>query len=262
MERIGIRSVLKPTLETLSEILQAHITSIPFENIDVILQRTISLELTDLVNKILLNKRGGYCFEINTLLLEFLSRIGFEMSCHGGRVLFGRKNNQERPRTHMVLFVYIQNSYYLIDATFGALGLTQPLKIPEHGGVTESENLRISNIESQQFLLQSCIEGKWTDLYVFDEFPMLPIDRRVANFYTSNYPESPFRNSLVAMIAGNRGFPSTIVQNLNCIQSDGSSQNASQISSSIALRTLLQERLKIQISKNESEQIFDKIRAT
>ncbi len=251
LERIEYKEAVNPTIETLHRLIEAHVTHIPFENIDVMLGRDISLDLPDLQDKIIYRSRGGYCFEINTLFAALLTEIGFEISLHGGRVYFGRQNDKERPRTHMVLIVHLNNKKWLVDATFGTLGLRKAIELESKSTTTES-NLRIE-LSNDRYRLQSRLWKQWHDLYVFDEYPMACIDYEVANFYTSNYPKSAFRNNLVAMLAGPKDKPSMMIRNRECVQSDGDTRHTSSIQSITELHSLLTEQIGIEVDKDELE---------
>ena len=75
--RIGYTGPRTATLEVLNGIMAAHVQSIPFENLDVLLGRPISLAPEDIARKLIAERRGGYCFEHNTLLLHVLEALGF-----------------------------------------------------------------------------------------------------------------------------------------------------------------------------------------
>ncbi|MBV9415597.1 MAG: arylamine N-acetyltransferase, partial [Solirubrobacterales bacterium] len=49
----------------LASVHRAHVTSIPFENLDPRRGIPVSLELADLERKLVYQRRGGYCFEQN-----------------------------------------------------------------------------------------------------------------------------------------------------------------------------------------------------
>ena len=72
--RIGLHGERQPTLDLLRAIVHAHVSSIPFENLDVLLGRGISLDPTAVERKLVHDRRGGYCFEQNSLLLHVLVR--------------------------------------------------------------------------------------------------------------------------------------------------------------------------------------------
>ena len=76
----------EPTLDTLRGLVFAHATSVPFENLDVLLGRGVSLADDDVERKLVTDRRGGYCFEQNSLLLRALSALGFEATPLSARV--------------------------------------------------------------------------------------------------------------------------------------------------------------------------------
>ena len=68
LARIGYEGPREPSLLALRGIVAAHSAAIAFENIDVLLKRDVSLDLATLQRKLVHRRRGGYCFEQNTLL--------------------------------------------------------------------------------------------------------------------------------------------------------------------------------------------------
>src|SRR5262245_17149912 len=87
--RIGYAGDMAPTLETLKALHFAHSTSIPFENLDILMGRPISLELDWLQAKLIAGRRGGYCFEQNAYFATVLERLGFKVTRLAARVRFG-----------------------------------------------------------------------------------------------------------------------------------------------------------------------------
>src|SRR6476661_1145513 len=96
LSRIGLQRPLTPTLETLRAVVAAHATTVPFENIDVLLGRVPRLDLASLQRKIVASGRGGYCFELNTLLRAGLMELGFNVTGLIARVIRGLDSNAER----------------------------------------------------------------------------------------------------------------------------------------------------------------------
>jgi N-hydroxyarylamine O-acetyltransferase len=68
---------------------QAHVGAIPFENLDILLGRPVVLEIDALQAKLVSGRRGGYCFEQNTLFRAALERIGFRVTALAARVRAG-----------------------------------------------------------------------------------------------------------------------------------------------------------------------------
>ena len=67
LERIGYRGPVEPTRGVLDELHLGHVTRIPFENLDILLGLPIRLDLESLQRKLVQGRRGGYCFEHNTV---------------------------------------------------------------------------------------------------------------------------------------------------------------------------------------------------
>jgi N-hydroxyarylamine O-acetyltransferase len=74
LERIGLDG--RPSI---AQVHRAHLTSIPFENLDPHQGVAVSLEVEDLERKLVSERRGGYCFEQNLLLKAALEALGAEV---------------------------------------------------------------------------------------------------------------------------------------------------------------------------------------
>ncbi|MGH7057165.1 MAG: arylamine N-acetyltransferase, partial [Acetobacteraceae bacterium] len=74
--RIGYDGAREPTFATLAALHALHPAAIPFENLDSLLGRPVPLDLASLQAKLVGERRGGYCFEQNTLLAAVLGALG------------------------------------------------------------------------------------------------------------------------------------------------------------------------------------------
>ena len=101
--RIGYAGPRAPTLPVLAALHRLHPAAIPFEAIDVLLGRPISLAPADIFAKLVTGGRGGYCFEQNGLFRLALTALGFGVTPLIARSWYGRPLDQPRPRTHMAL---------------------------------------------------------------------------------------------------------------------------------------------------------------
>jgi len=79
LKRIQYQGDLKPTLQVLNDLHRLSSFHIPFENFDVHLKGLVSLDKEDIFNKIILNNRGGYCYELNGLFYDLLAHLGFKV---------------------------------------------------------------------------------------------------------------------------------------------------------------------------------------
>lgn len=79
MERLGLSEVPEPTLEGLNRLISAHQHAIPFEDLDSCeFHVPVSLDYDHLFEKLIVDKRGGYCFELNGLFCALLKELGFD----------------------------------------------------------------------------------------------------------------------------------------------------------------------------------------
>jgi N-hydroxyarylamine O-acetyltransferase len=197
LERVGLRS--RPGI---AEVHLAHVTSIPFENLDPHRGVPISLAVEDLERKLLAERRGGYCFEQNLLLKVALEALGAEVDMMLARVRVGAPPGATRPRSHLLLRVRGEGATWHADVGFGRGSLFEPIPF---GPGPEQEQLgrRFRVVEDgEELVLQTAREEGWEDLYAFSPHPVPLVDVEVASWYTSTYPRSPFVTGLIAGIQG------------------------------------------------------------
>lgn len=203
--RIDYRGARTPTLSTLHALSEAHVRTIPFENIDVLLGRPIELTLPALEQKLVHERRGGYCFEQNTLFFAVLEAIGFRVRPLSARVRYQRPREFTPARTHLCLRVELDEPW-LADVGVGSMSLTSALRLgTADEQVTPHEPRRLWR-ENGLIFHQVRFGDDWHDVSELTLEEMPEIDRTVANWYTSTHPGSHFKNRLlVARAAPNGG---------------------------------------------------------
>jgi len=199
LKRIGLSTRPDADLEGLRALHLAHATQIPFENLDIQMGLPIQLDLASLQEKLVLRKRGGYCFEQNTLFHAVLTEIGFDVIACEARVRLGTPSIL--PRTHMMLLATLEGTPWLCDVGFGGEGLLRPVCLD---GVPcpQFENTYRVLQEGALRVLQSLHGDTWEDLYAFLPEPRYPVDFELANHYTSTHPDSRFVKTLTAQLPG------------------------------------------------------------
>jgi len=205
LARIGYTGPRAPTLEVLHALTAAHAQAIPFENLDVLLGRGIDLGPEAVFDKLVRRRRGGYCFEQNGLFLEALTALGFQVSPLSARVRIDRPRQLLPPRTHLFLRVAIAGESWLTDVGVGALSLTRALRFGVEGEQPTPHEPRRIVREDGRWFHQARLGDAWTDVYEFTGEEMPPIDREVANWFTSTHPQSHFRGRLIAARAAPGG---------------------------------------------------------
>ena len=196
--RIGYAGPGTPTLETLNDLMSAHVQRVPFENLDVLLGRGISLEPAAIERKIVQERRGGYCFEQNGLLLLMLEAIGFAVTPLSARVRYQRPRDYTPARTHLFLRVVIDDVPWVADVGVGGLSLTSAIRFDVEGEQATRHEPRRLIVEDGRSFHQARLGGEWHDVLEFTGEVMPPIDRELANWFTSTHPQSHFRHRLVA----------------------------------------------------------------
>ncbi len=197
--RIGYDGPRTVSLATLDGIHQHHAQTIPFENLDIQLGRRIAVDLAAIERKLVHEKRGGYCFEHNTLLAAVLRALGFQVTTHLGRVRWQIPVETPTALTHQVLRVEIADAGpHLADVGFGSMSLFRPLRwefdVAQAGCLESRRLVRRGELIAHQ----ARIGGTWTDVYVFTPNDVPGIDIEVANWFTCAHPQSPLRQNLRA----------------------------------------------------------------
>ncbi|MBC8067695.1 MAG: arylamine N-acetyltransferase, partial [Deltaproteobacteria bacterium] len=135
-------------------------------------------------------------------LLHVLATLGFEVVPISARVRLQRPRDFIPPRTHMFLRVEIERESWLADVGVGGLSPTCALRLDTSAEQpTPHEPRRIVREEGRWFH-QAHVGGEWTDVCEFTLEQMPPIDREVANWFTSAHPASQFRNRLLVARSG------------------------------------------------------------
>jgi N-hydroxyarylamine O-acetyltransferase len=200
LERIGLSG--RPSL---AAVHRAHVTSIPFENLDPHRGVPVSLETADLERKLVIERRGGYCFEHNLLLKAALQELGFEVESMLARVRVGSSPGSPGPRSHLVLRVRGEDGLWHADVGFGRGTLLAP--IPFGPGVTHDQlgwRFRVVQDETE-LVLQTANGEQWIDLYGFVPEPAPFVDLEVSNWFTSTNPRSRFVTGLIVCVQHDDG---------------------------------------------------------
>jgi N-hydroxyarylamine O-acetyltransferase len=196
LDRIDLAVRPAATAAGLADLHLAHATHIPFENIDVLLGRPIHLDPESLHKKLVLDRRGGYCFEQNLLFSRVLEKLGFRVTRLAARVRF--RATGLLPRTHMLLKVEADGEPWLADVGFGGSGPLLPLQFV--AGREQRQFLWAYQLVREQdaWVLQGRHQDRWSDFYTFTMEPQEVVDYVVANYYVSTHPDSPFTRTLAA----------------------------------------------------------------
>ena len=221
LERLGIfpaeGAMPEPDLSFLNRLVEAHQKKVPFENIDVYQARLpISLEISDLYEKIVVKKRGGYCFEMNGLFVCLLRTLEYDAWSCGCRVVRGR--DQVRPILHRGNIVCLNNRLYFCDVGFGGPMPSQAvlLESGKHQRIGQEEYWPVEE-EHTWWSLVRMKRGNQDDYapeaeagecveIMFQTAMMEPADFLPLNYYVSEPADSYFRVKMMANIRTDTGY--------------------------------------------------------
>ncbi len=201
-ERIGFGGRASPRLETLAALHACHAEAIPFENLAPFLGEPVRLDRASLQEKLVLRRRGGWCFEHNLLFAQVLEAIGFPVRRLAARVRWNVPAGVVTSRSHMLMQVTVEGEPWIADVGFGGQTLTAPLRLV--AGIeqpTPHESCRLRP-EGSGFVLEAHMPEGWQALYFFELHEQQLADYEVSNWYLAHHPQSQFVNGIVAARAG------------------------------------------------------------
>ncbi len=198
LARIGYRGPTGPTAETLRQIHRAHMLSVPFENLDIGLGRRITLDPDAFVRKIVEERRGGFCYELNGAFATLLEALGFKVTLLSARV--PRADGSETPEfDHLTLRVDLEEPW-LADVGFGDF-ILEPLRLQV--GLEQSQEAGRFRIEERgnDLLVQKGQGKEWIEQYRFTLMPYCLADFAAMCDFHQTSPESPFTRKSICSLA-------------------------------------------------------------
>lgn len=198
LQRIGIaEDISDVSRATLARLQLAQARHIPFENMDPLTGKIPELVPDALWRKLVENRRGGYCFEVNALFGMALSALGFEAMPIMARVRNGAPRGG--PRSHRAFIVTIADQRYLTDCGFGGGAPFTPVQLDRAGPqeiMGETYRIRRDG-ETQEEVLERRVPEGWYGLYGFERSPAFEPDFEAANFVTARWEKAPFPHNLM-----------------------------------------------------------------
>jgi N-hydroxyarylamine O-acetyltransferase len=191
LERINYRGSLAHTSEALRELQMAHLLTVPFENLSIHRKEAIVLETEALYGKIVVRRRGGFCYEANGLFAALLRDLGFQVEMLAAEVAradgsFGLNFD------HLALLVTINEQRWLADVGFGD-SFREPLLLDESGEQLQGRRAyKIVSENAKFFLKQRDKSEDWETQYRFTLQPYEFADFAGMCRYHQTSPQSHF----------------------------------------------------------------------
>ncbi len=255
LERIYYSGELGNDMSVLKKIHQLHPKYISFENIDSFTGKVPSLNADDIFTKLVVNGRGGYCYEQNLLLSEVLKFLGFNVKLQLGRVVWKREVDSMAAKSHLLLIVNNDGQDYLADCGFGTVTLTTPLLLDEEEPQQTPNGLFKISQQNGMYALWTW-KDKWLPIYRFALEQVDPIDLDIVNWYLSTYPESNFKKNLVLSKVDENARYTFTGHTLNIRRTTGEKETVS-IENNETLYQMIRESFGLQ--ENAVEQLKQKL---
>ncbi len=198
-DRIEYVGDVEPSFTTLAALQEAHVCSVPFENLDVQRGRSLSIRIEDAYKKIVVNARGGWCYEQNGLFGWALSEIGFDVSRIAASVMRDQRGTASEA-SHLCLLVKPPESKmkYLADVGFGG-SMIRPIALVEDQYDQPPFKLGLERLDDQYWRFwESLGDGKFT--FDFTEEPACESSLAKKSAFLQSDSSSGFVLNLVARL--------------------------------------------------------------
>ncbi|WP_461536680.1 arylamine N-acetyltransferase [Spongorhabdus nitratireducens] len=249
LSRIGYIGNTEPSLEVLAALQQSFLLTIPFENLDI--HRGIKLDFSEaaVYEKLVMQRRGGVCYENNGLFHDALKALGFEVEFIAA-VMFPKVGVTVR-NDHMALLVRVEGKQYLVDVGNGkAFGDPVPLK-SDHISLSENVSYRVAAFDEKRLALFSrdlnSDDSEWLPRYAFTADPVSREDFLEACEYIETSPDSVFTRSRIVSLLTSDG-RITLSQRMT-----SESDEVKQDQSEIVLTTTVADQATTEVITQEEE---------
>jgi N-hydroxyarylamine O-acetyltransferase len=245
-----------PTLAFLGEMAKQHVATFAFSSVGCRLGEDLPLDFASLYQRIVVQRRGGYCFEQNGLFFEILEELGFDVELYLARVIY---NQDTHPGlTHRITMVELQGRRYILDVGFGPLGPRIPVLMSEQESEDGERRFRVFESRPGEFHLQVIRDGDFFSLYRFELSRYGQADCEVGHFYSHRHPAASFVNHLVVSLIMENETRS--LRDLKYWVTTRTEKKEQLISNAQQLRRILVDELGIQISEAECCQLAEATR--
>ncbi|MHC8321313.1 arylamine N-acetyltransferase family protein [Pseudomonas sp. GB2N2] len=249
LQRLGFDTPPAPTLETLRQLQFRHTGAFAFENLTTLSGEPVRIDLPSIEQKVLHERRGGYCYELNSLFLALLQALGFDARGISGRVVMGQPEGAWTARTHRLSLVTLEGVRYITDVGFGGMVPTGPLLLDTQAEqLTPHEPYRIEQ-HVDGYTLRANVAGEWRAMYIFDLQRQEDIDYAVGNWYVSTHPESTFAKQLMVARTG-EGWRRTLNNGSYAIHRIGGESERRQVADVGELVGLLESEFRIRVPEH------------
>lgn len=255
LDRMDYRNGMEPTFEHLAAMHRQHLLYIPYENLDLMNGVPLDLNAGALFQKIILNKRGGYCFELQGLFYCLLKSLGYSISQYAGR--FMDEPGDIQMRRHRILVVELDGKRLVCDVGVRSESPRCPLELAEQ--LVQTDGISEYRYQKDPFfgwVLSQRERGKnWKTLLGFTEEIQLDTDFVMPSFYCEKHPDSTF-NKFMKVSIFNAESNLTIVGNTFKIYRGAKVMERKEIQTNEEAITILKNKFGIDVPHNYQNLLY------
>jgi N-hydroxyarylamine O-acetyltransferase len=194
LDRIGFTGSATNDVVTMKAVHRRHVEAIPYETWDVLTGNRVGLDIGPIFDKMVIRKRGGWCYEMNILLEWALTSLGFEVSRLASSIHRDLSSGPGPLGNHLLLLVDADGPW-IADVGIGD-GLHEPVRLREDEIEQDGFRFRLEEIgggwwrfHNHQYGIAPMFD------FTLDPPPDSLLGRRCAELQTS--AASPFRQTAV-----------------------------------------------------------------
>jgi N-hydroxyarylamine O-acetyltransferase len=189
-----------PSVPFLIRLQRSFLRTVPFENLDIAWGIPLQLDVAGAWSKVVERRRGGFCYELNTLLGWALLQLGFDVSLLSARVWRKAQRSWGPEFDHLALQVRVGSEDFLAEVGFGE-AFRAPLRLPAGTTTDVSGAYRLVPDEADLQLLTSVNGGAWRPVYRLSLQPRTLSEFAGMFAWHQTSPESPFTTHTVFTVA-------------------------------------------------------------
>ena len=239
----------------IGKLVARHAATFAFSSAGCLLEEELPLDFASLFQRIVVDRRGGYCFQHNGLMYGVLEELGFAPKLYLARVIY---NEDIHPGlTHRISMVEHEGSDYVVDVGFGPLGPRIPVPVSDTAAPDGDKHFRVSQRRQGEYHVQVMKEDAFWSLYRFDRVRYGEADCELGHFYSHRHPQATFVNHLVVSLLLPDEVRSLRNQSYSIITP--ADTRTREVGDAEQLRQILVDDLGCAVSNAECQRLFEKI---
>ena len=224
--RIGYHGPLDRSVDSLRALQRTHVFSVPFENLDIHLGRHIPVDVGHAYDKIVGNRRGGYCYELNPLFHALLTCLGYDTTMIAARILL---RDDGHPFDHATTIVHLDDDW-LVDVGLGRQPPTMQVARDNENEVgNEDGTFRMRYRDGEFVVMGSTDDGGFEEAYGFRLTPRTLAEFEQRSHWVQTSPDSKFTEAPICTLPTEGG--RVTISGLKFITSEGGDVTVSEVTS-------------------------------